>query len=52
MSEYLKPLPTLNKDNRPFWEGCKQGKLRMQCCGACGHVELFLDPDAARASRD
>lgn len=38
MSEYLKPLPTITDENRPFWQGCKEGKLRMQQCGDCGHI--------------
>ncbi|MGE5526141.1 MAG: Zn-ribbon domain-containing OB-fold protein [Rhodospirillaceae bacterium] len=38
MSEYMKPLPTITDENRPFWEGCKAGKLRMQQCGDCGHI--------------
>jgi len=37
-SEYTKPLPTITDDNRGFWEGCKNNQLRMQKCGACGHV--------------
>ncbi|MBV7482211.1 Zn-ribbon domain-containing OB-fold protein [Bordetella sp. BOR01] len=43
MGEYLKPLPVLNKDNRPFWEGCKDGKLRMQQCGDCGHIRFPIN---------
>lgn len=38
MSEYRKPLPTITDENRPFWEGCKQGKLQLQQCGECGHI--------------
>lgn len=38
MSEYTKPLPTITDENHPFWEGCRQGKLRMQKCGDCGHI--------------
>jgi uncharacterized protein len=38
MSEYLKPLPTITDDNREFWEGAKQGHLRMQQCGDCKHI--------------
>ena len=26
--------------------------VAVHACGACGHVELFLDPEAARASRE
>jgi uncharacterized OB-fold protein len=37
-TEYKKPLPTLTDDNRPFWEGARQGKLMMQKCGDCGHI--------------
>jgi uncharacterized OB-fold protein len=43
MGEYLKPLPEFNKYNRPFWEGCKQHELRMQCCGSCGHVRFPIN---------
>ena len=38
MADYLKPLPTITDENRPFWQGCKEGKLRMQQCGDCGHI--------------
>ena len=38
MTEYEKPLPTLNEDNRPFWEACRENRLAMQKCGACGHI--------------
>jgi uncharacterized OB-fold protein len=35
--EYDKPLPTLTEENRPFWEGCREGRLMLQRC-ACGHL--------------
>lgn len=38
MADYLKPLPTITDENRPFWQGCREGKLRLQRCGECGHV--------------
>jgi uncharacterized OB-fold protein len=47
MTPYSKPLPKLNGDNRPFWEGCKQHELRFQQCTACGLVRwppAFLCP--------
>jgi uncharacterized OB-fold protein len=31
-------LPTISEANRPFWEGCLAGELRLQVCDACGHV--------------
>lgn len=33
-----KPVPKINSDNRPFWEGCRKHKLRFQWCNACGHA--------------
>lgn len=33
-----KPLPKINGDNRPFWEGCHQHELRFQQCKRCRHV--------------
>lgn len=33
---YEKPLPVMNEESRPFWEGCKRHELCLQRCGACG----------------
>lgn len=38
MANYQKPLPALTPENRPFWEACREGRLSMQKCGACGHI--------------
>ena len=40
MNEYLKPLPTLSDENRPFWDACRAHELRMQRCTACGHIRF------------
>jgi uncharacterized OB-fold protein len=44
MSEYLKPLPTVTDDNRGFWQGCTEGKLRMQQCDDCNHIRFPISP--------
>ena len=36
--EYMKPLPKLNADTKPFWDGCRNHELRFQRCAECGHV--------------
>lgn len=36
VSAYTKPLPPVTKLNAPFWEGTKQGELRLQTCNDCG----------------
>jgi len=34
-----KPQPKPTPETQPFWEGCARGELRLQHCGACGHVQ-------------
>ena len=36
--EYPKPLPKVNADTKPFWDGCRNHELRFQKCTECGHV--------------
>lgn len=50
-----KPLPKINGDNRPFWEGCRNRELRFQKCQNCGHVRwppAHLCPDCHAAETD
>jgi len=37
--EYRKPLPAPSEVSRPYWEGLREGVVRVQRCGECGrHV--------------
>jgi uncharacterized OB-fold protein len=36
-----KPLPVLTEENRPFWEGCRNGKLLLQQCSECHHYQFY-----------
>jgi uncharacterized protein len=61
---YEKPLPKIDKVNRPYWEGCREGKLLLPRCAACGHrwfppapncprclsAELVWDPASGRGT--
>jgi len=38
MRRYNKPLPKVNGDNKEFWRGCREHRLRFQKCSDCGHV--------------
>ncbi len=38
MTTYQKQLPTIDDENRPFWEACRNGELRLQKCQDCGHI--------------
>lgn len=33
---YEKHLPIVDGDSEGFWEGCRAGALRLQCCLSCG----------------
>jgi uncharacterized protein len=37
---YLKPLPVLDPETRPFWEACQRGRLMLQRCSDCSHVRF------------
>ena len=37
-------LPTLDDVNRPFWDGCREGVLRLQRCDACRHLRYPVSP--------
>lgn len=49
---YAKPLPTITDENRPFWEATRRGELRMQTCGACGHVRYPIAPVCPKCLSD
>ncbi len=36
-----KPLPVVTEENRPFWEGCQQGKLLLQQCSECQQYQFY-----------
>lgn len=36
-----KPLPVVTDENRPFWEGCRQGKLLLQYCEYCQRYQFY-----------
>lgn len=35
-SEYAELLPEITDANRAFWDGCRDGELRLQVCSGCG----------------
>lgn len=38
MSEPERPLPQPTPETEFFWDGCKQGELRLQQCNSCQHI--------------
>ncbi len=40
-TEYKKPLPLIDEDSRPYWEGAKRHELMLKRCTRCGrHFHL------------
>lgn len=33
--------PVMTPAAAPYWEGCRNGELRLQHCADCGHYQLF-----------
>ena len=38
---HLKPQPMPDADSDIYWRGIQEGKLLLQHCPACGHVQLY-----------
>ena len=36
MSDYVKPLPIVDVQSKPFWSACNEERLVIQQCKACG----------------
>jgi hypothetical protein len=41
MADYARPLPRPSAATRPFWDGCREGVLRLPWCRACGRPHFF-----------
>lgn len=39
-----RPLPTPTRESKPYWEGLKEGRFRVQHCAACGKVRHYPRP--------
>lgn len=38
---HVKPLPTPDADSERYWQGLADGKLLLQHCNDCGHVQFY-----------
>jgi len=38
--DYAKPLPVADPDSAPFWQGCRERRLMIQHCAACGRNQF------------
>jgi uncharacterized OB-fold protein len=38
------PLPRPTPLSQPHWDGCREGRLRIQRCGACGRAVFIPQP--------
>lgn len=47
-SEYRKPLPTPSEVTQPFWDGLREGAVRVQRCAGCGEYVFYPRPHCPR----
>lgn len=38
---YEKPVPSVDPDSAPYWDGAKEGRLMIQRCGKTGQTFLY-----------
>ena len=43
-----RPIPQPDDATAPYWEGCREGELRMQRCQPCGHLRFPPRPMCPR----
>lgn len=43
-----RPLPRPDDASQPYWQGCRDGELRMQRCTPCGHLRFPPRPMCPR----
>ena len=41
MKAWTKALPNINPETKPFWDGCKEGKLIVQQCDVCHKFQTY-----------
>lgn len=41
MLQWKKLLPTVTGETKPFWDACKEGRLLLQRCRACGEHQSY-----------
>ena len=48
MGDYAQPLPVPDPDSAPFWAACREHRLVLQKCAACGAVRYPPGPRCPR----
>ena len=52
MSPYLKPLPKIDAQTRPYWDLARQHVLSVQYCKGCGHHQFPPGPVCSECLSD
>ena len=52
MSDSRIPLPRPTQLSKPHWDGCREGVLRVQRCGACGGYVFITQPLCTHCQSD
>lgn len=39
--EWSRPIPAVDKSSSEFWQRCRHGRLSVQKCPMCGHLQFY-----------
>ena len=46
------PLPAIDADSQPFWDGARRGELLLQRCTSCGRWQFYPRPRCIHCGGD
>lgn len=52
MTTYDKPLPSIDAQNRPYWDAARAHEIRLPKCDACGHLRVVFERWCPRCGGD
>ncbi len=41
---YIKPVPDVTPESKPYWDGLNERRLRLQKCASCGKLRHYPHP--------
>ena len=52
MNEYIKPLPPIGEQSKPFWNATREGRLQLPRCDHCGTFHTYFEPWCSHCGKE
>ena len=52
MSNYIKPLPPVGEQSKPFWNATREGRLQLPRCDHCGTFHTYFEPWCSHCGKE